>query len=162
MRPQSVTQVITLGRQTFNGYLIHNWQENDVRVLKTKPETSPYEVVRPIKHTVDVPEQDAAEISEKLEVPQAKVEHAIGEVVFDEDPISFEDGDFPAPIRFLTSTSQDAMDDYLEEDMPVTFEALDWLRNTYKEELAEQNRDVVLTTLEKHIQRVRDEVLSDG
>jgi hypothetical protein len=69
-------------RQTYSGYLVINWRDDDVRFRKTAPsnrEVAPTEIAIPVSVGVTVPEVEVPEITAEVEVPAAKVEHAVAD-----------------------------------------------------------------------------------
>lgn len=72
--------------KTFDYYTVVNWKEEQIRARKTKPGTlGPFEVSIPSTLTVDIPDIDVPEISDRLVIPQPTVDRIAKEAVFDEE-----------------------------------------------------------------------------
>ena len=71
--------------KSLSAYLVVDWRDEDLKVRKTKPETSPYEVAVPLDLEIEVPEVDVQTLSARLEVPQAHVHKIVQGEVHEED-----------------------------------------------------------------------------
>lgn len=66
--------------KTYEGYLVINWRDDDLRFRKTEPESlNPTELAVPISTTVNVPEIEVPSVELEVDVPPASVEQAVTE-----------------------------------------------------------------------------------
>lgn len=73
--------------KTISGYLVVNWQQEDLKVRKTKPtDLSPYQIALETNLTIEVPDVDTPEIAERLVIPQPTVERVVQQQVTGEEP----------------------------------------------------------------------------
>lgn len=74
--------------KTYDGYLIVNWRDDELRFRKTAPTGSlaPQELAIPLTVDVTIPEVQVPEIHADIEVPPAKVNRAVtGGAAFTDD-----------------------------------------------------------------------------
>lgn len=76
--------------KSLSAYLVVDWRDEDLKVRKTKPETSPYEVAVPLDLEIEVPEIDVQSLSARLEVPQANVHEIVQGEVHDEELLDWQ------------------------------------------------------------------------
>lgn len=143
-------------KKTWEGYIVHNWKENTLRTRKTKPDDSPYEVVREFEHSVIVPNIQPEKLADELELPKEKVEEALGE-------IELRDGDENRdPKRFLLQHRD--LDEFKEEVVKVAKEAgetrekMEFLKDVLAAEVRNWNRDERVEVLMANIQDLQSEV----
>lgn len=68
-----------------SAFLVVDWRDEKLKVRKTRPETSPYEVAVPLDLEIEVPEVDVESLSARLQVPQAHVHKIVQGEVHEED-----------------------------------------------------------------------------
>lgn len=63
----------------YEGHLVVNWRDDDLRFRKTAPEgaLAPQELAIPLTIVVTIPEVQVPEIHADIEVPPARVERAV-------------------------------------------------------------------------------------
>lgn len=72
----------------FEGYIVIDWKNNDFKALKTKPDTTPYQLVVEFEINVEIPEVSVKSISKDLRVDEADIKDVImEEVSFEEDSV---------------------------------------------------------------------------
>lgn len=68
--------------KSFRGYLVLNWKNGAVRVIRKKPQKeSPYEISVAYDIKIEIPEKPQAKVEEIIEMPQAKINQAIAEEI---------------------------------------------------------------------------------
>jgi len=73
--------------KTYNGYLIVDWRDDDLRFRKTRPDKSdrgPTEYPVEVEVEVEVPEYDIPTLAAELSVPEADVRQAAASEVYAE------------------------------------------------------------------------------
>ena len=68
----------------YDGYLVVNWRDDDIRFRKTAPasgRSSPYEVAVPMTLAVNVPTVEVESIEANITIPPAQVEEVVTEAV---------------------------------------------------------------------------------
>ena len=79
--------------KTYEGFLIVNWRDDNVRFRKTKPasrKTSPYEVAIEVTVNITVPDIEIPSIEADITVPPAEVEQAIIDDLPEDVEVEFE------------------------------------------------------------------------
>lgn len=99
--------------KSYEGFLLINWKDDDLRFRKTKPaDHSPWEVPMAVEVEVNVPKFDTPTLAAEVNVPRTQVAHAAyGEIVESEDDLP----PWSEAVESVLETA-DAVDRYVYDD----------------------------------------------